>query len=101
MERTTQDSVEQTIFNEIHKKRLTLAGEAPICNGELFTQFGYTATTPAFKAVLNGTYSAPADSDMATKELFAEIAAIRKIIPPPQTLSPLLSARSNGNSTGR
>jgi hypothetical protein len=81
LERTTQDSVEQTIFNEIHKKRFTLAGKAPICNGKLFTQFGYTATTPASKAVLDGTYSAPADSDMATKELFAEIAAIRKIIP--------------------
>ncbi len=81
MERTTQDSMEQTIFNEIHEKRFTLAGKAPICNGELFTQFGYTATTPASKAVLDGTYSAPADSDMPTKELFAEIAAIQKIIP--------------------
>jgi hypothetical protein len=80
LERTTQDSVEQTIFNKIHKKRFTQAGEAPICNGELFTQFGYTATTPASKAVLDGTYSAPADSDMAMKELFVEIAAIRKII---------------------
>jgi hypothetical protein len=33
MERTTQETVEQTIFSEIHKKRYTLAGEAPICNG--------------------------------------------------------------------
>ena len=81
MKQTTQDSVEQTIFNKIHEKRFTLAGEAPICNGKLFTQFGYTATTPASKAVLDRTYSTPADSDMATKELFTEIAAIRKIIP--------------------
>jgi hypothetical protein len=33
------------------------------------------------KAVLDGTYLAPADSDSATKQLFAEIAAIQKLIP--------------------
>ncbi len=53
-----------------------LAGEAPICNGTLFQDFGYTASTPASRAVLNVTYVAPTDSDNATKELFAEIAAI-------------------------
>ncbi len=67
-----------TIFSEVHGKQYTLAGEAPICNGALFQDFGYTASTPASKAILDGTYVAPADLDSATKELFAEIAAIRQ-----------------------
>jgi hypothetical protein len=33
IECTTQETVEKTIFSEIHKKRYMLAGEAPICNG--------------------------------------------------------------------
>jgi hypothetical protein len=40
VEHTTQDSVERTIFSKIHEKRYTLAGEAPICNGKLFQDFG-------------------------------------------------------------
>jgi hypothetical protein len=58
------------------KKRYTLAGEAPICNGELFNQFGYTVNTLASKAVLDGTYQAPVGTDTATSDLFMEIAAI-------------------------
>jgi hypothetical protein len=81
LERTTQDAVKNRIFTKIHEKRYTLAGKAPICNGELFKQFGYMANTPASKAVLNGTYAAPVDTDTATKELFTEIAAIRKKVP--------------------
>ncbi len=70
--------MKNTIFSEIHEKRYTLAGEAPICKGELFNQFGYTANTPASKAVLNGMYQAPVGTDTATSDLFAEIAAIWK-----------------------
>jgi hypothetical protein len=81
MEHTTQDMVEQPIFSKVHEKQYTLAGEAPICNGALFQDFGYTANTPASRAVLNGTYVVPADSNSATKELFAKIAAICKLIP--------------------
>jgi hypothetical protein len=81
MERTTQDTVEQTIFSEIHDKRYTQAGKAPICNGALFHDFGYLANTPASRAVLNGTYKVPADSNEATTKFFAEIAAIHAIIP--------------------
>ena len=80
MERNTQDSVEQSIFQEVHEKCYTLAGEAPICNGILFREFGYTANTSASKAVLDGRYVAPADLDRATSELFAVIAAIRRFI---------------------
>jgi hypothetical protein len=53
-----------------------MAGEAPICHGQLFEDFGYTANTPVLGAVLDGTYVAPQDSDTATWELFEEIAAI-------------------------
>jgi hypothetical protein len=54
-ERKTQDTVKQSIFREVHEKRYTLAGEAPICNGALFQAFRYTANTAASKAVLDGT----------------------------------------------
>jgi hypothetical protein len=62
--------VEQTIFSEIHDKRYTLAGEAPICNEELFHDFGYLANTPASGAVLDGTYKMPTTSNTATAKLF-------------------------------
>ncbi len=73
--------MEDSIFSEVHNKRYMMAGEAPICKGELFEDFGYVANTPALIAVLDGMYAAPQDSDFATRELFAEIAAIRRIIP--------------------
>ena len=81
MEHMTQDTVEKTIFSEVHEKRYTLAGEAPICNGELFEDLGYQATTKAAMAVLDGTYDAPTSSDKARRDLFAEIAATRRLIP--------------------
>ncbi len=81
MERRTQETVKQTIFLEIHQKRYTLAGEAPICNSNLLQDFGYTATTPALRAVLDGTYVAPPNSDAATLELFVEIGHIRRLVP--------------------
>jgi hypothetical protein len=81
MEHSTQDTVEQTIFSEVHKKHYTLAGEAPICNWELFQDFDYTANTPASRVVLDGMYVPPPDSDTATIDLFAEIAAIQCMVP--------------------
>ncbi len=81
MKLTTQDAVEQSICTEIHEKQYTLAGKAPICNSKFFQDFGCTANTPASQAVLDGTYVAPKDSDLTIKELFAETAAIRQLIP--------------------
>ena len=52
-----------------------------ICNGNLFRDFGYTATTPASLAVLDGTYISPPPSDAATPELFAEISNICCLVP--------------------
>jgi hypothetical protein len=81
MEHTTQESVKRMIFSEVHEKQYMLAGEAPICNRELFQDFGYCAHTLALRVVLDGTYVAPLTSDVATSKLFAEIAAIHRLIP--------------------
>jgi hypothetical protein len=85
-----QEPVADAIFLEVHGTRYTLAQEAPICNGKLFEDFGYLANTPAFRAVLDGTYLPPLDSDTATKELFNEIATIRRIIPK-DSVSPVIT----------
>ncbi len=81
MEPTTLNTVEQTIISEVHEKQYTIVGEALICNGDLFQHFGYTANTPASKAVLDGTYEAQLDANGSTKDLFAKIAAIRCFVP--------------------
>ncbi len=75
-EHTTHKPVKQKIFSEIHNKRYTMAGEAPICNGKLFDELGYIARTEATQAVLDGTYVAPEGSDQVTLDLFAEVAEI-------------------------
>jgi hypothetical protein len=87
-ESTTNDAVEDAIFMEVHDKQYTLANEAPICSRRLFDNFGYVTNTPASRAVLDGTYQVPTNSDSATKELFAEIVAIRRIIP--KNLAPIV-----------
>ncbi len=87
-ESTTKDAVEDAIFTEVHDKQYALAKEAPIYSKKLFDNFGYVANTPASRAVLDGTYQAPTDSESVTKELFAEIAAIRQIIP--KDLAPIV-----------
>jgi hypothetical protein len=80
-ESTSKDMVEAAIFREVHDKQYTLAKQVPICSGRLFGDFGYVANTPASKAVLEGTYQAPLNLDIAMRELFNKIAAIRRIIP--------------------
>ncbi len=80
-ESTTKDAVEEAIFREVHDKQCTLAREAPICSGRLFDDFGYVPNTPASRAVLDGAYQVPTNSDIAMMELFDEIAAVTRIIP--------------------
>jgi hypothetical protein len=80
-EHSTQDKVKQVIFSEIYNKQYTMAGEAPICSDKLPQDFGYTATTLALQAVLDGTYVVPQDSDSAIWNLFAEIATIHRTFP--------------------
>jgi hypothetical protein len=66
LDHSTQERVKQIIFSKIHNKQYTMAGETPIYNGEWFNKFGYTSNTPALRAVLDGLYLAPQDSDKAT-----------------------------------
>ncbi len=89
-ELSTQGPVEDAIFLEVHRTHYTLAKEAPICSSKLFDDFGYIANTPASKAVLDGMYLPPLNSDKATKELFGKIAAIKKIIPK-DSVSPVIT----------
>jgi len=81
LEFDTEEAVQEAIFNEVHRKRHNLAEEAPICQGALRGQFGYTATSPTAQSVLDGTYKFPSEMDAATRELFDEIAHIRGMVP--------------------
>ncbi len=76
----TEETVQQAIFNKVHRKRYNLAEETPICQGGLRGQFGYTLTLPTAKTVLDGTYNFPPDMDEATRELFEEIVQVRTIV---------------------
>ncbi len=81
MDVNTEEAVQEAIFNEVHRKRYNLAEEAPICQGALRCQFGYSATSPTARSVLDGTYKFPPDMDASTRELFEEIAHIRGMVP--------------------
>jgi hypothetical protein len=81
LEHSTQERLKQTIFSKIHNKQYTMAEEVPICNSRWFNKFGYTSNTPASRAVMDGMYVAPLDSDKATQDLFDEIAAICHRVP--------------------
>ena len=81
VEHNTQQSVQEAIWNEIHRKRFYRAESAPICKGNLRGDFGYTALTPTAKAILDGTYEYPEDFDQATRELCEECARVRMAIP--------------------
>ena len=78
----TEETVQEAIFNKVHRKCYNLAEEAPICQGILRGQFGYTATAPIAQSALDGSYVSPMEIDAANKELFNEIAQIRDIVPP-------------------
>jgi hypothetical protein len=76
-----QPRVQEAIFNEVHCKQYNLAEEALICQGAFRGQFGYTATSPTARSVLDGTYNFLPDMDAATRELFEEIAHICSMVP--------------------
>ena len=71
-----QEPMEDVIFAEVHGSRYTLAQGAPICRGKLFEDFCYLADTAAAEEVLNRSYLPPPDCNAATRDLFAEVAAI-------------------------
>ncbi len=80
-ENVTQETVQEAIFNNIHRKRFFLAESAPICTGNLRGRFGYNAVTKTAKAILNGKYKYPPEFDQATKKICEECACIREMIP--------------------
>ncbi len=77
----TQESVQQVIFDNIHRKRFYLAEAAPACNGWLRGLFGYNATTIMAARILTGTYNFPEDFDQATSEICEECTLIRLMVP--------------------
>ena len=78
---SSQEEVQQAIWENVHMKRFYLAEEAPICNGELRGMFGYNATTITARRILRGTFVYPPGFDKATKEILQECAAIRLQVP--------------------
>ena len=48
-EATTQQTVHEAIWDEIHRKRFYLAEQAPICQGSLRGEFWYTACSSKAK----------------------------------------------------
>ena len=81
MEYTDQAGIEQAIWDNIHRKRFYLAEEAPICQGELRGEFGYSADTAAGRAVMDGSYTPGEEADPATMEIFAELERLRQLVP--------------------
>ncbi len=80
VENTTQESVQEAIFNNIHCKQFFIAEAAPIYTGGLRGQFGYNAATKTAKAILAGTYEYPLDFDQAMREKCEECARIWEMI---------------------
>jgi hypothetical protein len=73
-EYTTQSTVHEAIWANMHYKRLYLAEEAPICQGQLQTDFGYNAATRIAADILEGRYNYPDNFNQATKQLCKECA---------------------------
>ena len=78
---SSQEEVQQAIWDNVHLKRFYLAEEAPICTGELRGMFGYNATTMTARRILRGTFVYPPDFDEATREILEECARIRLQVP--------------------
>jgi hypothetical protein len=77
----TQESVQEAIFDNIHRKWFFLAEAAPACNGPLHSLFGYNVVTITAQQILEGTYNYPEDFDQTTKEICQECARIRLMVP--------------------
>ncbi len=80
-ENITQETIQEAIFDNIHRESLFLAEDAPICSGPLSGQFGYNAVTKTAKAILSGQYTYPPEFDQATQEICEECTRICCMIP--------------------
>ena len=79
-EATTQQTVHEAICCEIHQKQFYLAEQAPIFQGSLRGDFGYTACSPTAKKSLEVRYEYPEGFDLATCELLEECTRIRQTV---------------------
>lgn len=80
MEFKTQPEVQDAIWKEVHQSRYHMAEEAPICQGRLRGEFGYSAEYIAAKQVLAGTCQFGEDFDKATKRFCKALANIREVV---------------------
>ena len=81
LEYDTRHTMQEVVFNNVHRKRFFLAKAAPICQEPLCGLFGYNLDTETARAILAGTYDYPEYFDQATKELCQECTRLREIIP--------------------
>ena len=81
IELTTQEEVQEAIWNEVHQSRYHLAEEAPICQGALRGQFGYNADMLAARQILNRSYTFGQDFHMGTRKVLEAAADFREKIP--------------------
>ena len=65
-ENITQETIQDAIFDNIHRKRIFLAVDALICSGPLRGQFGHNTVTKTAKAILSGQYVYPPEFNQAT-----------------------------------
>jgi hypothetical protein len=78
---STQEEVQNVIWSEVHQSRYHMAEEAPICQGRLRGEFGYSASTLAARQVLNGTYEFGEDFHDATRRFMESVHDIRCQVP--------------------
>lgn len=76
-----QTGIENAIYENIYHQWFYLAEEAPICQPLLRDNFGYCARTAAGRAVLEGSYTFPVQTDPATCEILEEITQVREKVP--------------------
>ena len=100
-ENITQETIQEAIFDNIHRKRFFLAEDAPICSGVLRGQFGYNAVTRTAKAILAGQYAYPPEFDQATQEICKECARICCMIPRDSVSTHVTKEDYQGQWTGR
>jgi hypothetical protein len=81
VELKTQDEVQNAIWKEVHQDRYHLAEEAPICQGKLRGEFGYSPESIAARQVLNGSYEFEDNFHEATKRTCEAAADIRAKVP--------------------
>ncbi len=80
-ENIIQETIQEAIFDNIHRKRFFLVEDTPICSGPLRGQFGYNAVTKTAKAILSGQYAYPPEFNQATQEICKECTRICCMIP--------------------